>query len=96
MTEEIAHDLFESDELVTFWAQHEIKKWVVRVGYYPRGCWVTGTKVTKPKDTMTVYVASRDTSGAARAAKQWVNIIHRWPVAKLLVDHIRLMGKEDL
>ena len=89
-------DLFETDELKEYWEGREFKSWVVRLGFYPRGCWVTGTKVTKPKSSVTMYVAARDESGAAKVAKNATNIVHQLPIAKLLVDGIRFLSPADM
>ena len=89
------NDLFE-EEAQAYWADKEFKSWVVTVGWYPRGCWVTGTKVTKPRETYTTYVRSATLEGASVTGKNWAAFFMKKPVAKCLVDRIRLMGPEDI
>ena len=93
-------DLFESDELAAYWADKPVKSYVVTLGYYPRGCWVTGNKVTKPQRQETFYVKARDEAGAVRAAKRHASMFSTWPSNaehndKVLSDRVRYMGPDD-
>lgn len=93
-------DLFETDELAAYWADKPVKSYVVTLGYYPRGCWVTGRKVTKPSQEDTFYVKARDEAGAIRAAKRHASTFRAWPSnaetsGKVLCDRIRYMGPDD-
>lgn len=88
-------DLFDSEELRAYWEAREVRSYVVRLGYYPKGCWVTGARVTRPTDSVTVYVRARNQSGAIRAAKIWAHTVHRLPESKLIADHVRYLSPLD-
>ena len=90
-------DLFETEEDRLYWADKPIKKWVVQLSHWPRGCWITQGRIKgKPKETYTMYVSARDAAGAVHSAGRWCSEIHRVPTKQLYQDSVRLYGRRDV
>ena len=90
-------DLFETNEDRAYWEARDLKKYVIRVEYWPRGCWLIQGRVQgKPKGTYTCYVWGRTPGEAGKRARVQTAAICKWPIGKLYADRWRYFGKQDL
>lgn len=89
-------DLFDSDELRAYWEAREVKSYVVRLEYHPRGCGVTRRRAIRTESSVTVCVRAKDECGAIRAAKRWTQIVHRLPESKLIANQVRYLSPSDI